>query len=206
MDCRATLEISTLHQVFKTEYLNDLYFPLNYQTPLLKKAIQKFKFQPFIRELAKPLALLIIEHFQLIDKSPDFSRHILIPIPLEKRKLKWRGFNQAQEIAKELSNFLKTPVFNGVLIKIKSTPPQVELPEKERKENIKDAFFCQGSGWVKDKKILLVDDIYTTGSTLEEAAKVLKIAGAKEIIGVVVARARPEEDKFPPVLGATLHK
>lgn len=188
-DCRGTLEILESHQKIRTENLKDLYWALPYQNPLVKKIIQKFKHQPFIKELAKTLASLIIAHFQLIEKPlTDFSSFILIPLPLEKKRLKWRGFNQAEEIAKELSQFLKIPLLEDCLIKIKETSPQIEPSKKERKGNIKGAFLIKNKERIRGKKILLIDDVYTTGAPMEECARLLKEAGAKEIIGVVVAR------------------
>jgi len=187
-DCESTLEIFSFHQKHRTSNLSDLYFAVSYQKPLIQNLIQKFKYQPFIKELAKPLAVLIIKHFQLLGNKPSFPQAILIPVPLTKKKQKQRGFNQAEEIAKELSNFLNIPLINNVLIKIKETLPQVELSGGERKENMKGAFFCQESNKIKVKTILLIDDVFTTGSTLEECARILKKAGAKEVLGIVVAR------------------
>ena len=208
-DCIATLEVSEYQYCLcqkpkriidqgkcpscKTKKLSGLYFPLPYQNPLIKNLIQHFKYEPFVKELAKPLSSLIINHFQLLGKETTFSDFILIPIPLEKKRLKWRGFNQAEEIAKELSIFLKIPLINNVLIKEKETPPQVDLSEKERERNILGVFSCQNKNGIYGKKILLVDDVYTTGSTMEEAAKILKEAGAKEVWGTVVARETWEE-------------
>ena len=112
----------------------------------------------------------------------------MVPVPLSKRKLKRRGFNQAEEIAKELSKILRIPLISSCLVKIKETPSQTELSEKERKEKIRRAFLVKEKQGIEDKKILLVDDVYTTGATIEEAAKVLKEAGAKEVFGMVIAR------------------
>jgi len=205
-DCQSILEILNTHQKHQAQNLKDLYFALPCQNLLIKNLIQKFKHQPFVKELAQPLTSLIITHFQLLDKKPNFfyptkgqkssneTDYILIPVPLEKRKLKLRGFNQAEEIGKELSKFLKISLLNNVLAKIKETPPQVELSDEKRKENIKGAFIVRNGGLIRNRKILLVDDIYITGSTMEECAKVLKEAGVKEIIGIVVARAKPEDD------------
>jgi len=187
-DCLSTLEISGFHQKFSTENLSDLYFATSYQKPLIKNLIQSFKYKPFVKELADSLSSLIIEHFQLLEKPPDFADFILIPVPMEKKKLKWRGFNQAEEIGKELSKFFRISLLNNVLAKIKETPAQVELSDEERKENIRNAFSIKNGGQILGRKILLVDDIYTTGSTLTECAEVLKEAGAKEIIGIVIAR------------------
>ncbi len=187
-DCQATLEISGFHQRYPTSRLTDLYFALNYQKPLIQNIIKLFKYEPFVKDLSKILSSLIIYHFQLLDNKPNFSDYVLIPLPLGKNRLKWRGFNQAEEIGKELSKFLKIPLLNNVLIKIKETLPQVELVGEARKENIKGVFLSNNENLIKNRKILLIDDVYTTGATMEEAAQVLKTAKAKEIIGIVVAR------------------
>lgn len=179
--------------------LSGLYCAASYDNFIVKKLINQFKYEPYIKELSKPLSFLIITHLINLDKVEnfqDFTPHfsgksggfILVPIPLHKKKLKKRGFNQAEEIAKELSKNLKIPVFNDALIKTKQTPAQVELKKEEREENIKGVFLCQKPELVMGKKILLIDDIFTTGSTMEEGARVLKDAGAKEVWGVVVAR------------------
>lgn len=167
--------------------LNGLYFAANYQNFFCQNLIQKFKYTPFIKELARPLASLIISHFQLQGKSPE-KDFFFIAIPQTKGKLRWRGFNQAEEIARELSNFWQISLILDCLIKIKETLPQVELSEKERRENPKGAFLVKDKEKIKNKKILLVDDVYTTGSTMEEAARALKTSGAKEVWGIVVAR------------------
>ena len=199
-DCQSLLDISGFHQTFSTKNMRDLYFPLSYQNFLVKKIIHQFKYQPFIKELSKTLASLIIEHFQLLDNKPDFlssagrrnysneADFILIPVPLTKRRLKWRGFNQAEEIGKELALFFKIPLISDCLIKIRETPPQVELSDEERKENIKGVFIIRNRELVKNRRIVLVDDVLTTGSTMEECTRILKTAGAKEINGVVLAR------------------
>ena len=200
-DCQAILDISSSHQEFQTENLSDLYYPLEYKNPLIKNLIKRFKYEPFVKELAKDLASLIIAHFQLLDPPPNFGGgdYVLVPVPLEKRKLKWRGFNQSEEIGKEISKFLNIPLINDILFKIKETLPQVELSEKEREENIKGVFIIRNRKKISGKKILLVDDVYTTGSTMKECAQLLKKAGAKEVIGIVIARAAPGQDQFKNV-------
>lgn len=194
-DCKELLDILTIHRPFKTKYLSDLYFPLVYKRPLVKKLILNFKYPPLIRDLAETLAILILDHLKLIGKEKDFKDFVLIPVPLGKKRLKWRGFNQAEEIGKILAKNLKIEILSNVLLKGRETLPQVELSERERKENVKGCFFVK-NGVIKNKKILLLDDVYTTGETMEEAAKTLKKAGAKEIIGMVVAKAEPGEDKI----------
>lgn len=191
-DCEAVLEILTGHQRYSGRYLNDLYWALPYQGYLIKNLIKNFKYSPFIKELSKELSFLIINHFKLIENPPpffgDWSDFILVPVPLDRKRLRWRGFNQAEELTKELGLFFNIPLFLDCLIKTKQTFPQVDLSEKEREKNVLGTFSVKNKDKIKDKKILLVDDVFTTGSTMEECARVLKTAGAKEVIGIVIAR------------------
>jgi len=155
----------------KSVKLNGLYFAASYQNKLAKKIITQFKYEPFAKELKESLALLITTHFQLCGKKEsDFSDFYLIPVPLEIKRLKWRGFNQSEEIGKELAKFLKIPLIADVLYKTKQTPPQMELAAKARKENIKGAFLVKNKEKITGRKILLVDDVYTTGATMNECA------------------------------------
>lgn len=196
-DCEALLEISGFHQPFRSAYLSDLYFSVNYQNPLVKNLIQNFKYEPFIKDLKSTLASLIIKHFQLMDNLPEFhpqinlgnkNNFLLVPVPLYKKRLKWRGFNQAEELANELAKFFRVPVINNCLIKNKPTLPQIELSEVERKENIKNAFLIKNQELIKNKNVLLIDDVFTTGATMSECARLLKEVGAKKVIGLVIAR------------------
>lgn len=209
-DCKATLDISGFSYCLcnknslrlptvgkcgkcRSKKLSGIYCALPYQeNPLTKKLIHSFKYPPYVKDLAEPLSKLIIEHFLLLDKNSQkiLQDGILIPVPLDKRKLKKRGFNQSEEIAKEISKALKIPLIPDNLVKTKETQPQMELSEEERLINIKDAFSVKNPDEIKNKKVLLVDDVYTTGSTMEECARVLKKAGVKEVWGVVIARER----------------
>lgn len=154
----------------------------SYLNPLLKKAIHTFKYN-FVKDLAKPLGKLLIRKLGGA-ASPD----LIIPVPLHKRKLRWRGFNQAELLAQEVAAYYNLPLLNNVLIKTKRTKPQVELTEEQRKENIKGVFQCSRPELIKNKKILLIDDVATTGSTLSECARVLKEAGAKEVRKLFLAK------------------
>lgn len=207
-DCKATLEILEYSyclcsknpcllswpgkcQRCSHKKISGLYSALSYQeNPLVKVLIHNFKYPPYIKELSKTLTSLIINHLVLLEKNcPGISEEsVLIPIPLDKRRLKERGFNQSEEIAKNLSETLKIPLISNNLTKIKKTLPQVELSKKEREKNIKNAFALKNPAEIKRKKILLVDDVYTTGSTMEEASQLLRKAGAKEVWGIVIAR------------------
>jgi len=193
-DCLATIEIFKKHKKFNHKILDDLFSATDYTHSILKKMLFSFKYEPFAKEIGKDLANLLKIHFLLLDKKFDFSDFLFLPIPLSKKRLRWRGFNQAEELAKELATFFGAKILNEVLIKEKETKPQVTLPEKERKENLKGAFKLKNPELIFNKKIVLVDDVFTTGTTLFEAGKVLKEAGAKKVVGMVVAIAKPEED------------
>jgi ComF family protein len=193
-DCLATIEIFKEHKKFSHKILDDLFVATDYSHPILKKMILSFKYEPFAKELAKDLANLVKIHFLLLNKKFDFSDFIFLPVPLSKRRLKWRGFNHAGEIAKELSEFFGAKILEDVLIKVKETKPQVNLPEKERKENLKGVFKVKNPDLIFGQKIVLVDDVFTTGTTLSEAGKVLKETGTKKVIGMVIAIANPKED------------
>jgi ComF family protein len=203
-DCLATLDIlentfclcekpSRLPQAGKCRncsflHIDGLYFAVSYKNSLIKTLVHQFKYEPYTKELANPLASLIITHFNLIQKDFSPERYILIPVPLAKKKLKKRGYNQSEEIAKELSKNIGLPLFTDCLQKEKETPAQMELKKEERLKNIKGAFSVSNLEKIKNKKILLIDDIYTTGATMEECARILKHAGAREVWGVAVAR------------------
>ncbi len=185
---RVVIDGKTCGSCRKSKKLNGLYCAVSYENFIAEKLIRHFKYEPYIKELAKPLSSLIIANLSLLNKLDSFNPFLLIPVPLHQKKLKQRGFNQAEELAKELSKNLKIPIITDVLIKIKQTPAQMELKKEEREKNIKGVFFCQNPGLIRGRKILLVDDVLTTGSTLEECACTLKGAGAKEVWGMVVAR------------------
>ncbi len=171
--------------------LDGLFCAVQYNNALVKKLIHKFKYEPFLKNLKEPLAFLIISHFLLSENENIFGKpneSFFIPIPLSKRKQKSRGFNQSEEIAKILSDFFKVPLLVGNLKKIKNTSPQIELSKEKRQENVKNVFELKNPEQVRNKTIFLIDDVFTTGATMEECASVLKQAGANQVLGIAVAR------------------
>jgi competence protein ComFC len=210
-DCRTLLEISEFNYCLcnknplrlppeqksskcprcQEKRLAGLYFALPYKENILtKKLIYQFKYQPYLKDLAATLASLVVEHLILSEKNADdiWNNSGLIPVPLDKKKLKARGYNQSEELAKELSKVLKIPVISENLIKIKNTKPQMELSKEERERNLLGVFQIKNPAELAGKKIFLVDDVYTTGSTMEECAKVLRKAGVKQVWGMTIAR------------------
>lgn len=176
-----------------TPYLKGVHIAANYQDQTLKKALWMLKYQS-VKQLAKPLAELIKER---VWKKLETEGWIIVPVPLSKNKLRQRGYNQAELIARHLFNSQpacrrgRNDVLwgGGFLSKIKETKSQVEVKDKEeRLANIVGSFRAKKPELIKGKKIILIDDVRTTGATISEAKKILKEAGAKKVVGVVVAR------------------
>lgn len=155
--------------------LDGLIVLLKYKWPV-DAAIKKIKYK-WIYSIEEILVSFIVRDFWKSD-VPDFD--LLMPIPLHAKRKKWRGFNQAEIIAKDLAEKFKVKLGRG-LIRNRETKTQVGLSKDERKKNISGAFSLISTVGVKGKNILLVDDVYTTGATMSEACKVLKKAGAGEV-------------------------
>lgn len=143
----------------------------------IRKAIYKFKYSNR-RDYADFFAKAIYVYYEKEIKSWDAQ--VIIPVPVHyKRKIK-RGYNQAEILSKRLSYHLKLPVDRNILIRNINTKPQKELTIKERRQNLENAFKIR-ENIVKYKKVILVDDIYTTGSTIDACAKVLLAGGTENI-------------------------
>lgn len=170
-------------------YLTGVIVAAYYQEGPLKEAIHTFKYDG-VFELAKDLGQMLIKAMKQIEKPKNF---VIIPVPLHYKRQAKRGFNQAELLAKEIVKvYPHCSLLTNSLVRTKQTKKtQVELSGRERRENIKGIFSWQGtSDELKDQTILLVDDIYTTGATLNECAKVLRQkAGARQVWGVVLAKA-----------------
>lgn len=110
----------------------------------------------------------------------------LIPMPLAAARLRSRGFNQAHELARHLGRALRVPVLAGACRKVADTPPQAALPWSARAANVRGVFVCDAD--MSGKRLAIVDDVMTTGATIDELARNLKHAGAAHVRGWVVAR------------------
>ena len=186
-DCQSLLDISPTHRPDKTKkYLSDIYSPCPYENKRVKKIIHNCKYEPFSRELARPMAEIIAGHFSLCGKNT--AGFILVPVPLAPKRLRQRGFNQALILAQELARIWKIPLAADCLIKIRETKRQAELSQEERLENLREAFLAADKEIFKNKRVLLLDDVATTGATMEECAKTLRRANAIEVVGVCFAR------------------
>lgn len=174
------------------------YFKKDRKESLAKKAIHIFKYR-FVKDLAGPLAILMIRQLknrQIVKEEKTFifgpdiiEDRVIVPVPLHAKRFRWRGFNQAEILAENIANSFKLPLEKTVLARQKNNIPQAEIKDRrERLENIRNAFICMDGVKIKDKIVILIDDVATTSATLGECAKALKSSGAKEVWGVVAAR------------------
>ena len=155
-----------------------------YENTILK-TIQKFKYG---RDLSTGS---VLARFMADFSFPDFDYKkysLIAPVPLHIKKLRQRGFNQSVILAKALKKKWRLPLNYFLLKRTKFTLTQTGLDKKEREKNIKGVFKVTSDEAVDGQNIILVDDVYTTGSTLNECAKTLRKAGAKEIAALTLAR------------------
>ena len=168
----------------KTKYFDYVFCALKYENIVRDKIIAyKFGEKSY---LYKTFAKIIINNKKIYRFIKFYD--IIISVPMYKSKQSVRGYNQSSLLARELSKYTNIRVLNNVLIKIKDTKVQSTLNKTTRLKNIKGAFKVQNNEQIIDKKIILMDDIYTTGSTVNECSKVLKLAGAKEILVITIAK------------------
>jgi len=174
--------------------LDALVVATKYKEGSVSKLVHLYKYN-FIEDLSAPLGKLLTR--ALLDSGsaiPD----LIIPVPLHPRRLRWRGFNQAELLANYVSLNLTPgyaiPVLGNVLKRIRYTPPQMKIKDYfQRRKNMRDVFsvavsVAVGPLQLKNKNILLIDDVATTGATLFECAKALKQNGAKKVCAAVIAR------------------
>lgn len=152
---------------------------------VLREIIHAFKYQKRLR-LSSLLATLMHQHWPEGFAENGFD--YLVPIPLHPRRLREREFNQAQVLAEGLGRLRNIPVLSFVLEKYRWTRSQVELSGHERRKNIEGTFRLRTAQGIQEKRILLIDDVYTTGATVMEAAKVLKDGGASQVAVYTLAR------------------
>jgi len=167
-------------------YFKKIFVPTLYEG-VMKKAIHLLKYNKK-RGVLRSLEKIIKTYFGYVD-FPSCYLDLVVPIPLHRKKLKERGFNQAELIARIITKHFQIPLIKNNLQRVKATVTQTTLNKKERLKNIKGAFKVKDKDKFQAKNILLVDDVYTTGTTIKEAVKVLKEAKVKEIYVFTLARA-----------------
>jgi ComF family protein len=155
---------------------------------VLREGIHILKFEKKIG-IHKPLGDLLVNYLSIQQKDLIGRIDFVIPVPLHRKRLKARGFNQAQLLCHYIERHFNLPI-NLDLKRIRYATPQMNLGMQERLQNIKGAFEVRNKSTISGKHILLVDDIFTTGATVDECSKVLLKAGAKQVEVLTLARGR----------------
>jgi len=161
-----------------------------YGDEILDRLIALLKYQK-IKQAAAPLGEILSQYLKNLigNWELDIRNFIIVPVPLYWRKEKQRGFNQSNLIADCLSKNTGSPIARNILKRTKNTASQVELKDKEKREiNVVGCFEVVKPELISGKNIILLDDVFTTGATMKEAAKEIKKSGARKIIGLVVAK------------------
>jgi ComF family protein len=163
------------------------------ETPHLERTIALFRYgfpaDRIIHALkyGHQLAVAAWSAEKLADRIAGECHDLIIPLPLHPERLRERGFNQSAEIAKKLGAYLNLPVDLTHVLRTRATLPQADLPHKARHKNVRGAFECRTD--FSGQRLLLIDDVLTTGATANECARVLKLHGAASVTVTVIARA-----------------
>ena len=188
--CNNCIKIVNAISLNKIDYYGDRFF---------KKHLYIFKYEDIIREkiikfkfeneayLYRTFAQAVLNNKENIKFIEEYD--YLIPVPIHKRRKKQRGYNQSELIARAINDNIKSiKLQTNILIKDKNIVPQSTLNQNERIENIKNVYKILNKEKIKNKKILILDDIFTTGSTVNECSRILKEAGAKKIGVLTIAK------------------
>lgn len=172
--------------IFNAPFCDTVICPCVYEGNI-KKALSDFKFRDR-PSLYRALAYIVFLTLKEIISVEDVD--IVVGVPLSPKRFKTRGYNQAGLLAKYLAKRLNVVNASSAIIRTRDTDKQSSLDRNNRSINVLNAFEVIDIDYIKDKKVLIVDDIFTTGSTISECAKVLKNAGAAKVHAAVVASGR----------------
>ncbi len=182
---KCKLKIKNLLKLNTTKYkdkcFNSHTYLFKYEEGIRDKLL-KYKFRDY-SYLYKFFSEIIINNCNLKN-----NYDIILPVPIHKKRKSKRGYNQSELIAKEISKNINVEYSKDVLIKTVDTVPQSTLNQHQREKNVLGIYKVINSQIIKDKNILLIDDIYTTGSTVNECSKVLKQNGAKLVDVLTIAK------------------
>ena len=130
---------------------------------------------------------------EVVARDPDaFAADVVVPVPLHATRLRERGYNQAEMIARPLAKRLGLPLRPVLLVRTKPRPPKLKLTRKERWQTVRGAYAMRADTKIDKVRVLLVDDVFTTGATLDACSRVLRQAGASRVVALTVARVAPE--------------
>ena len=188
--CGRHLERANLHKhicpscLRKRLHFDRAYSPCLYEG-VAKELIHQFKYKGK-DHLGKPLSKIMIEFIQEYELPIEYL-DLIIPMPLHQTRLREREFNQAEILSRQIASEFKKELLTGALERHRLTKSQTELPTDKRFANVKDSFSVIKDSGLKNKNVLLVDDVLTTGATSSEAAASLKVAGANIVFVLTLA-------------------
>lgn len=166
-----------------------------YHNPFVKTLIQRAKYKPwYAKEILEETANLLVEflrYHKFHDSILPYQKKgglMILPVPLHKTRIRSRSFNQAEVIGSIIAKAFSLPFSNNLLMRTRNTESQTKINPLERKINVHGAFQIALSEQIAGKIVILVDDVFTSGATMNECAKILRKAGAKQIWGITLAR------------------
>jgi len=165
-------------------------------TGTLRECVLAFKFGGVV-QLSDPLSELLAERLERLTQEQEVTVpavDAVVPVPLHPKRRRWRGFDQALVLARELASRLELPVGERALVRERETEPQVELTPAQRRANVRGAFRLAQPWVAQGRHVVLVDDVFTTGATINECAKVLKRGGATCVTALTITRSSPDWD------------
>lgn len=181
----------TCYLCAKINSVDQLLIVADYKNSLVEKILKFLKYK-FITDLEPPLSILTRRYLKwlTLDKKINVfeTNPLLIPVPLHPRRFNWRGFNQSELLAKSLADTFQMEIALDVIKRESNAVPQADIKEREeRLKNLNGIFKFKNEKLI-GREILLIDDICTTGATLNECAKVLKANGVSKVVALVIAR------------------
>ena len=159
----------------------------SYRHALLRAAVDALKYEG-VRDLVAPLATTLVAPLETAIQE-NCAAPLLVPIPLHTRRLRDRGFNQSELLARTLSTLLPAPIARNAIIRTRNTKQQIALASEARKENLRNAFRANIPESYRTRTFLLIDDVITTGATIRESSRALRRDGVKEIWAAAVAQS-----------------
>lgn len=176
----------------KETRLNRFFAATSYRDENARKLIWLLKYDfasSYVSQIVHLITTVLEAHQKEYDLKKNGAVAVVVPIPLSKKRKRMRSFNQSELIGRGIAKYFNLPFEEDVLTKTKETMPQSQIEDyAERRGNIRGVFTCTNPGVIRRNIVLLVDDVYTSGATMEECAYTLKKAGAKEVWGIVFAK------------------
>ncbi len=185
-DCYENLDLVNGEREVGSSHIDKLYYSLFYNR-FIREKIKEYKFNGK-NYLSKAFSEIILDTIR--EKNLEDQIDIIFFIPSHRKKEALRGYNQVELLAKYIGKSLDIDLSRGNLVKTRQTKDQSSLNRLERASNLKDSFIIRDEKEIRDKKILLLDDIITTGATLEETSKLLSQAGARSIVGICLTSTK----------------